>query len=193
MERVFIDLQSLGESRRNLHPPWMNSTTHRHRFMHRDEDGHVEKDERNLGKTRREKNREETKLFAQVSQRERSMFQSRSVCNERAAACAYTCARLSLAIEIWPTSPSTRFADTDVLLPEQKHRPRCTDRHTGCIVGRKRARLRSGDGRLGTMHQFSVHPWYIGRGFGAHQPKYPLRGWRRFWRRQGRISRRGHD
>lgn len=38
----------------------------------------------------------------------------------------------------------------------------------------------------GTMHQFSVHPWYIGRGFGAHRPKYPLRGWCRFWRRQGR-------
>lgn len=60
---------------------------------------------------KREKNRKETRFL-------RTCFKAKA-CTERAAACAYTCARLSLAIEIWPTSPSTRFADTDVLYPSK--------------------------------------------------------------------------
>lgn len=156
---------------------------------HRDKESHLTSTSgRTKGKIRREKNREETVSREFLRARFSSMFQSKSV--HRASGCMCIHMR-ALVSRHWDL---TYFAKHTVrrhrrALPEQKHRPRCTDRHTGCIAERKRGRLRRGWPLRGTMHQFSVHPWYIGRGFRAHRPKYPLRGWRRFRRRRGRISR----
>lgn len=101
----------------------MNSTTHRHTALrHRDEDGRRRGRRgwrrKKRAEREREKNREETEFRAKFLSANVACFKA-EVCTERAAACAYTCARLSLAIEIWPTSSSTRFADTGVLYPSK--------------------------------------------------------------------------